>query len=234
MADIPRSQSISTRQQTIATRAQQAPKMSFTSLNHHIDLAWLHEAYRRTRKDGAPGVDGQTAVAYAEHLEENLQDVLDRAKSGRYRAPAVKRAYIPKGDGSTTRPIGVPTFEDKILQRAVAMVLEPIYEQDFLDCSYGFRPGRSAHQALQVRNLRSRMPELGKSGSAGGPGPATAQVYPPNSHLAWSRPSANLQGTSVRQNRGALNAVDSRQRAPVQSRARYAHGRAHARALAAI
>ena len=143
-------QTISTRQQTIATRARQAPELSFTSLNHYIDLAWLHEAYRRTRKDGAPGVDGQTAAAYAEHLEDNLRDLLDRAKSGRYRAPAVKRAYIPKGDGSTTRPIGVPTFEDKILQRAVVMVLEPIYEEDFLDCSYGFRPGRSAHQALEV------------------------------------------------------------------------------------
>ncbi len=150
MPDIPRSETISTRQQTIAIRAQQAPEVSFTSLNHHIDMAWLYEAYRRTRKDGAPGVDGQTADAYAEHLEDNLRDLLDRAKSGRYRAPAVKRAYIPKGDGSTTRPIGVPTFEDKILQRAVAMVLEPIYEQDFLDCSYGFRPGRSAHQALRV------------------------------------------------------------------------------------
>jgi len=124
--------------------------MSFTSLNHHIDLIWLYEAYRRTRQDGAAGVDGQTADAYAEHLEENLQDLLDRAKSGRYRAPAVKRAHIPKGDGTSTRPIGVPTFEDKVLQRAVAMVLEPIYEQDFLDCSYGFRPGRSAHQALEV------------------------------------------------------------------------------------
>ncbi len=150
MAEISRSETISTRQQAIAKLAQQAPQMSLTSLNHHIDMVWLHEAYRRTRKDGAPGIDGQTADAYAEHLEENLQDVLDRAKSGRYRAPAVKRAYIPKGDGSSTRPIGVPTFEDKILQRAVAMVLEPIYEQDFVDCSYGFRPGRSAHQALQV------------------------------------------------------------------------------------
>lgn len=150
MPDIPRSETISTRQQTIATRAQQAPELSFTSLHHHVDLSWLHEAYRRTRKDGAPGVDGQTAAAYAEHLEENLRDLLDRAKSGRYRAPAVKRVHIPKGDGSTTRPIGVPTLEDKVLQRAVAMVLEPIYEQDFLDCSYGFRPGRSAHQALEV------------------------------------------------------------------------------------
>jgi RNA-directed DNA polymerase len=83
--------------------------MSFTSLNHYIDLDWLREAYRRTRKDGAVGVDNQTAEAYAEHLEENLQDLLNRAKSGLYRAPAVRRVHIPKGDGSSTRPIGIPT-----------------------------------------------------------------------------------------------------------------------------
>jgi group II intron reverse transcriptase/maturase len=148
MSDTLRTESISTRQQQIASMARQAPELSFTSLNHYLDLDWLREAYRRTRKDGAVGVDGQTAEAYAEHLEENLEDLLDRAKSGRYRAPAVRRAHIPKGDGTKTRPIGIPTFEDKILQRAVAMVLEPIYEQDFRDCSYGFRPGRSAHQAL--------------------------------------------------------------------------------------
>ena len=150
MPDMPRSEPISTRQQTIATRARQAPELSFTSLHHHIDLEWLREAYRRTRKDGAVGVDGQTAAAYAEHLEDNLRALLERAKSGRYRAPAVRRAHVPKGDGEEPRPIGIPTFEDKILQRAVAMVLGPIYEQDFLDCSYGFRPGRSAHQAVQV------------------------------------------------------------------------------------
>src|SRR6266540_2481513 len=150
MADIPGSEPISTRQQAIARRAQQAPETSFTSLHHHIDLDWLGEAHRRTRKDGAAGVDGQTAEDYAERLEENLRDLLDRAKSGRYRAPAVKRAHIPKGDGQETRPIGIPTFEDKILQRAVVMVLEPIDEQDFLDCSDGFRPGRSAHQAVQA------------------------------------------------------------------------------------
>jgi RNA-directed DNA polymerase len=95
-------------------------------------------------------VDDQTAEAYAADLERNLQDLLDRAKSGRYRAPAVKRVHIPKGDGQTTRPIGIPTFEDKILQRAVAMLLEPIYEQDFAASSFGFRPGRSAHQAVQT------------------------------------------------------------------------------------
>jgi group II intron reverse transcriptase/maturase len=124
--------------------------MAFTTLAHHIDLAWLHEAYRRTRNDGATGVDRQTATDYAADLESNLRSLLDRAKSGTYRAPPVRRVYIPKGSGSATRPIGIPTFEDKILQRAVAMVLEAIYEQEFLDGSYGFRPRRSAHDALQA------------------------------------------------------------------------------------
>ena len=123
--------------------------MSFTTLAHHIDLDWLGEAHRLTRKDGAVGIDGQTAEAYAANLEMNLQSLLDRAKSGTYTAPPVRRVHIPKGKGDETRPIGIPTFEDKVLQRAVAMVLESVYEQDFLDCSYGFRPGRSPHQALQ-------------------------------------------------------------------------------------
>jgi group II intron reverse transcriptase/maturase len=123
--------------------------MSFTTLAHHIDLDWLREAFRLTRKDGAAGVDGQTAATYAADLEANLRSLLDRAKSGTYKAPPVRRVHIPKGKGTETRPIGIPTFEDKILQRAVAMVLESVYEQDFLDCSYGFRPGRSPHQALQ-------------------------------------------------------------------------------------
>jgi group II intron reverse transcriptase/maturase len=122
--------------------------MGFTSLNHHIDLWWLYEAFRRTRRDGAPGVDGQTAAAYEADLRGNLQSLLDRAKSGTYRAPPVRRVHIPKGTGTETRPTGIPTFEDKVLQRSVVMALEAIYEQDFLDCSYGFRPGRSAHQAL--------------------------------------------------------------------------------------
>ncbi len=150
MADIRRSETVSTKQQKIAAQASQAPEKSFTSLNHHLDIDWLHEAYERTRKDGAVGIDRVTAAEYAGNLEANLQDLLNRAKSGRYWAPPVRRVHIPKGDGTKTRPIGIPAFEDKVLQRAVAMVLEPIYEQDFLDCSYGFRPGRNAHQALQV------------------------------------------------------------------------------------
>jgi RNA-directed DNA polymerase len=139
-----------TKQQRIAELAKQAPQMGFTSLNHHLDLLWLGEAYNRTRKDGAPGVDGQTADDYVLSFRENLESLLDRAKSGTYRAPPVRRVRIPKGTGNETRPLGIPTLEDKILQRAVVMALEPIYEQDFLNCSYGFRPGRSAHQALQA------------------------------------------------------------------------------------
>lgn len=138
---------ISTKRRRIAELAQQTPKLELTTLAHHMDLAWMREAYRRTRKDGATGVDRQTAADFGAHLEENLQALLDAAKSGRYRAPPVRRAYIPKADGRV-RPIGIPTFADKVLQRAVAMLLEPVYETDFRDVSYGFRPGRSAHDAL--------------------------------------------------------------------------------------
>jgi RNA-directed DNA polymerase len=141
---------VSTKQQRIAALAKQSPQMAFTSLAYLMDIDWLKEAYRRTRKDGAVGVDGMTAEQYEQDLEGNLQRLLDRAKSGSYRAPPVRRVHIPKGGSTTeTRPIGIPTLEDKVLQRAVVMLLKPIYEQDFLDCSYGFRPGRSAHQALQ-------------------------------------------------------------------------------------
>lgn len=147
---ISRSQSVSTKQQQIAELARKAPGMSFTSLNHHMDMDWLREAYRRTRKDGATGIDGQTATDYAADLEENLRSLLERAKSGSYFAPPVRRVNIPKGPGSKEpRPLGITTFEDKILQRAVVMLLEPIYEQDFLDCSYGYRPKRSAHTMLE-------------------------------------------------------------------------------------
>jgi RNA-directed DNA polymerase len=141
---------VSTKQQWIATLAKQNPQMGFTSLAHLMDVDWLREAYRRTRKDGAVGVDGQTAEEYAKNLEGNLQSLLNRAKSGTYHAPPVRRVYIPKGTGHETRPIGIPAFEDKFLQRGVSMVLEAIYEQDFLDCSFGFRPNRSAHQALET------------------------------------------------------------------------------------
>jgi group II intron reverse transcriptase/maturase len=140
---------VSTKLARIAELARGAPDMRFRSLAHHIDIEFLKEAYNATRKDGATGVDGQTADEYAADLERNLRSLLDRFKSGTYRAPPVRRVHIPKGDGRT-RPIGIPTFEDKVLQRAVSMVLGAVYEQDFLDCSYGFRPGRRPHQALKT------------------------------------------------------------------------------------
>jgi retron-type reverse transcriptase len=141
---------MSTGQQRIAELAEQSPQVAFTTLAHHLNLDLLLHAFHATRKDAAPGVDGQTGEDYGKNLLGNLRDLLDRAKSGRYRAPPVRRVHIPKGTGNETRPLGIPTFEDKVLQRAVAMLLEPLYEQDFLDCSYGFRPDRSAHQALEA------------------------------------------------------------------------------------
>jgi RNA-directed DNA polymerase len=144
------SQNVSTKLQRVAELAREMPEKALTTLAHHIDTEFLGEAYRKTRKDGAAGVDGQTAKEYAAQLEANLATLLDRFKTGQYKAPPVRRVHIPKGDGSKTRPVGIPTFEDKVLQRAVTMVLEAVYEQEFLECSYGFRPGRSAHQALQA------------------------------------------------------------------------------------
>ena len=152
---------VSTKLQKIAKLAGEAPEMVITTLAHHIDIEFLRVAYGRTRKDGAVGVDGQTAKQYEENLEENLQNLLNRFKAGTYKAPPVRRVYIPKHGGKRSkkrRPIGIPTFEDKVLQRAVTMVLEAIYEQDFLNCSYGFRPERSAHQALHaLREALMRM-----------------------------------------------------------------------------
>jgi group II intron reverse transcriptase/maturase len=143
---------LSTKRQWIAELARRKRGQALFSLHHLIDLEWMTAAYRRTRKDGAPGIDGVRAAEYEGRLEANLLDLLERLRSGRYHAPPVRRVYIPKADG-TQRPLGIPTLEDKVAQRAVVMVLEAICEQDFLACSYGFRPGRSAHQALQdLRN----------------------------------------------------------------------------------
>ena len=124
--------------------------MGFTSLAHLIDIDWLTGAFNRTRKDGAVGVDGQDGDDDAANLEGNLQSLLDRAKSGTYQGPLVRRVHIPKAGSATKLGRWDPTFEDKVLQRAVVMVLEVVYEQDFklILGPYGFRPGRSAHRAL--------------------------------------------------------------------------------------
>ena len=149
MAETLNSGDISTKLDRIAEMARTYRGQALRSIHHVIDLEWLKEAYRRTRKDGAVGVDSQTAADYAQGLEANLQSLLDRFKTGAYRAPPVRRTYIPK-DGGKRRPLGIPTFEDKVLQMALKMLLEAVYEEDFLDCSYGFRSGCSAHDALQV------------------------------------------------------------------------------------
>jgi len=121
----------------------------FTALLHHVDLDRLRAAYRAIRPLAAPGIDGVTWDSYGQDLEENLQGLLARVHSGAYRASASRRVYIPKADGRQ-RPLGIATVEDKILQRAVVEVLNAIYEEDFLGFSYGFRPGRSPHDALDA------------------------------------------------------------------------------------
>jgi len=130
-------------------RARQEPEGRFHSLAHLIDVSALETAYRRIRKSAAVGVDGVTKEDYGRDLEANLQDLFERLKSKRYRHQPIRRVHIPK-DGGRTRPIGISALEDKVVQGALRDVLEAIYEQDFRDCSYGFRPGRSAHDAIRA------------------------------------------------------------------------------------
>jgi group II intron reverse transcriptase/maturase len=151
--DTLRSPTVTPKLQRLAAQAAHDPDRVFTTLAYLIDTDFLREAYRQTSKSSAAGIDGVTAQQYAEHLDENLRDLYERLCSGRYQAAPVERVWIEKDDGGQ-RPIGKPTFEDKIVQRAVAMLLEAIYEQDFYDGSYGFRPGRSPHKALH--ELRER------------------------------------------------------------------------------
>ncbi|MHC4433229.1 MAG: reverse transcriptase domain-containing protein [Planctomycetota bacterium] len=152
-----RSPTISTRLQRIAQQAVDYPQMVFTTLAHLMDVEFLREAYHLTPKDRAAGVDGVTAREYGENLEENLSNLHERLRGGRYKAPPVERAWLKKDEGGK-RPIGKPTFEDKIVQRAVVMLFGAIYEQEFHDFSYGFREGRSAHQALhELRQQCGRM-----------------------------------------------------------------------------
>jgi len=139
-----------TKRQRIAKAAEKYAGESLSSLAHFIDVPWLYCAYEWTRKDGAVGIDGVTSAEYEVGLMGKLQNLENLLKSGEYRAPPVKRVNIPKaGSRTEKRPIGIPTYEDKILQRAIAMVLEPIFEREFYDFSYGFRPKKSAHHALE-------------------------------------------------------------------------------------
>jgi RNA-directed DNA polymerase len=144
---------VSTVQEQIAALAKRYPNRGLTSLNKYLDREWIREAFRRIRKDGAVGIDGVSAEQYAKELEANPDDLVNRAKSGSYFAPPVRRAYAPKPGSKEKRPLGVLTTEDKVLQKAVLMLLEPIYEGEFYDFSYAFRPERNCHKALEaIRN----------------------------------------------------------------------------------
>ena len=145
MSDAETSRTMSPGLMKVAERAKRHPDKQMLSLAHHIDEATLERVYRRLRRDAAVGVDGITVEHYGEQLAANLQALRARMKAGQYRHQPIRRVNIPKENG-TSRPIGISTVEDKIVQGALRDVLQAIYEQDFLDCSYGFRPGRSAHQ----------------------------------------------------------------------------------------
>jgi len=159
MSDASTSGSMSPQLLKVVERARSEPEGRFHSLAHLIDVPALERAYHRMRNDAAVGVDGVTKEQYGQNLEENLRDLHARMKAKRYRHQPILRVHIPKARGKT-RPIGISAFEDKIVQDAVREVLEAVYEQDFLDCSYGFRPGRSAHDAVRTLN---RLAHRGKA-----------------------------------------------------------------------
>ena len=144
-----RGSDVDTAMQRIGQRAKEKPKEKWTNLLTHIRVPLLARAYLRLRKDAATGVDAMTWAEYGERLDERLRDLEDRIHRGNYHPQPVRRVHIPKGDGRM-RPLGIPALEDKVVQQAAKMVLEPIYEAEFLGLSYGFRPGRGAHGALDA------------------------------------------------------------------------------------
>ena len=148
--DSPPSDDVWTKLDRIGALAEQMPQTALRSLNHCLDSQLMWVAYTLTRRDAAAGVDGETYEDFQIGLFERLDQLVDQAHKGTYRAPPVRRVYIPKGTGQETRPLGIPTFADKVLQRAVTMILERIYEQNFHEGSYGFRKGKSAQQAMDT------------------------------------------------------------------------------------
>ena len=151
MADATTSVTMSPELQRVAERAKRDPSAKILALARHLDEAALERAYGRLRKGAAVGVDGVTVEQYGQHLHEHVRALHERMKAGRYRHQPIRRVHIPKENGKT-RPIGVSTVEDKIVQGAIREVMEAVYEQDFKDCSHGFRPGRSAHDAIRAVN----------------------------------------------------------------------------------
>lgn len=140
---------MSTQLEQVAAKARLDKRCQFTSLMHIMTAGFLKETWKGMNRHGASGADGQTMEAYGNNLDNNVTNLIERLKANQYRAPAVRRVEIPKGDGKT-RALGIPTVEDRLLQRAVARILSAIYETDFLECSFGFRPKRSAHDAIHA------------------------------------------------------------------------------------
>lgn len=142
---------MSTQLDQIVGKAKSDSKLRFTSLAHLLTPEFLIETWKQMNRRGSSGIDGETTKEFGQDLGTRVQDLCERLKRGVYRAPPVRRVEIPKGPGKTgTRPLGIPTVEDRLLQRAVARILEAVHEADFLDCSYGFRPGRNPHTALSA------------------------------------------------------------------------------------
>ncbi len=166
--------------------------MRFTSLAHVMDEEFLKAAWQRVRKDGAVGVDQQSAKEYAANLDANLRELCERLRSGRYKAPPVRRVWIPK-DGGKQRPLGIPTTEDKLVQRAVAMILEAVHEQDLLDCSHGFRP----KPLIFVDGGR---PQVEVSLPASGERVREARV---RGSASWRRPTASSKSPSRAKSAGS-------------------------------
>jgi group II intron reverse transcriptase/maturase len=158
MEEAETSKNMSTGLMRVMERARQNPSGKMRSLAHHIDVEALERSFHRIRRSAAVGVDGVTKEAYGENLEDNLADLHSRLKGMKYRHQPIRRSHLPKGGGKT-RPIGISTTEDKVVQGALGELLGVIYEQEFLDCSYGFRPGRSAHDALKELNRSIRYGE---------------------------------------------------------------------------
>jgi RNA-directed DNA polymerase len=147
---------MSTQLSQIALKAQWDQKARFTSLAHLLTPDFLKETWAKMNRKAASGIDGESCAQFESELDQRVQELCERLRAGTYRAPPVRRVEIPKGPGKTgTRPLGIPTVADRLLQRSVARILEAVFEADFLDCSYGFRPGRSPHHAL--RALRARI-----------------------------------------------------------------------------
>src|ERR1035437_2391094 len=142
---------MSTKLDQIMDKAKLNPKLRFTSLAHLLTPEFLTETWKQMNRRGASGVDGETTKEFEQDLDTRVQQLCERLKQGTYRGPPVRRVEIPKGPGKGgTSPLGSPTAEDRLLQRGVARLLEAVFEADFLECAYGFRPGRSPHSALRA------------------------------------------------------------------------------------